>query len=703
MPAAIPTPPIAPERPNRIVRHGEASDDPYAWLKDPDWRAVMRDPERLDADIRAYLEAENAYAAAATEPTEALRETLFAELKGRIREDESTAPMPDGAYAYYVRYETGGQHPKYCRRRGDDAPEQLLLDGDREARAHAFFRIGACRHSPRHDRIAYSVDLNGAERFTLRIRDLGAGADLPDRIDDAKGDAAWANDGETLFYTLLDDDHRPHRVFAHVVGTDPAGDRLVYEEQDPGFFVGLERSESGRFIAITAHDHETSEVHLIPADAPEEAPATVAPREPGVRYEVAHHGERLFILTNADGAEDFKIVEAPVATPGRAHWRDWLAHEPGRLLRSILAFGGHLVRCERSRGLPRIVVAELPGGAEHAIAFDEEAYDLRAIRGYEFETTTLRFAYSSMTTPEQTFDYDMATRRRTLRKQQEVPSGHDAARYVTRRLFATGRDGAQVPISLLHRRDTPRDGSAPLLLYGYGAYGYATPAAFSTTRLSLVDRGFVYAIAHVRGGTDQGYGWYLAGKLDRKTNSFLDFIAAAERLIEARYTGPGNVAIHGGSAGGMLVGAVANMRPDLLRAVVAEVPFVDVLNTMCDADLPLTPPEWPEWGNPIDDAAAYRRIKSYSPFDNVAARDYPHMLATAGLTDPRVTYWEPAKWVARLRARKTDDNLLVLKTNMEAGHAGAAGRFDRLREVAFVQAFLLQVFDMAGAEREGQD
>ena len=466
---------------------------------------------------------------------------------------------------------------------------------------------------------------------------------------------------------------------------------MVYEESDPGFFVDIDKTESGRFVVISAHDHTTSEVRLVEASAPESAPRLVAARERGIEYDLSHHGELLYILTNADAATDFKIVTAPVEAEGREGWRDWLPHEAGTYVCAQLLFAGHHVRLERVGGLPRIVVTDLESGEAHTIAFEEEAYDLSLSPGYEFETETLRFVYSSMTTPRQTFDYDMRARTRTLRKTQEVPSGHDPADYVTRRLTAVSHDGARVPVSLLHRRTTPLDGTAPLLLYGYGAYGHAIPASFSTNRLSLVDRGFVYAIAHIRGGSDCGYGWYLDGKLDKKTNTFADFIAAAEHLIAEGYTAKGQIAAHGGSAGGMLMGAVANMRPDLFASIVAEVPFVDVLNTMCDAALPLTPPEWPEWGNPIEDVGAYRRIAAYAPYENVTAQAYPSIFATAGLTDPRVTYWEPAKWVAKLRQLKADDNPLLLHTNMEAGHGGASGRFRRLVEVAMAYAFVLAI------------
>ena len=692
MPAPDPKPPVAARRLVTATLHGTARSDDYAWLKDPDWQRVMSEPDALDPEIRAYLEAENAYTDAFLAPHEALREALYAEMRGRMKEDESSVPAPDGGWAYYHRFVEGGEHPLHCRSaRDNSAAEELLLDGNREAADHAYFRIGACEHSPDHRRLAYALDLSGAERYRLFVRDIASGAVIDGPIEDARGDVVWAADGETVFYTVIDENQRPYQVRRHRVGGAAEDDPVVYEESDPGFFVGIDKTESGRFVAIVAHDHTTSEVHLIEAIQPENAPRLVAARERGVEYDVAHRGDLLYILTNADGATDFKIVTAPVDAPAHEAWRDWLAHEPGAYVIAQVLFAGHHARLERVGGLPRIVVSDPESGAAHTVAFEEEAYDLSLLPGYEFGTETLRFVYSSMTTPRQTYDYDMRTRVRTLRKTQEVPSGHDPADYVTRRLAAVSHDGAEVPVSLLYRRTTPLDGSAPLLLYGYGSYGHAIPAAFSTNRLSLVDRGFVYAIAHIRGGSDCGRGWYLDGKLAKKTNTFADFIAAAEQLIAQGYTARGRIAAHGGSAGGMLMGAVANMRPDLFASIVAEVPFVDVLNTMCDAALPLTPPEWPEWGNPIEDAEAYRRIAAYAPYENVTARAYPAIFATAGLTDPRVTYWEPAKWVAKLRRLKTDRNPLLLHTNMEAGHGGASGRFRRLVEVAMAYAFVLAI------------
>ncbi|MSO53954.1 MAG: S9 family peptidase [Rhodospirillales bacterium] len=685
-------PPRPPHRPSRLSAHDHVREDPYAWLRDDDWDKVLRGTKPLTPDIQAHLEAENTYAEAVLAPSADLRRTLLAELKARIKEDDSTVPAIDGAFAYYQRYVTGGQHPIFCRRRLDSgAPEEVLLDGDKEAQGTKFFRIAGADHSPDHRLLAYAADRSGAELFTIRFRDVATGAKLPDELVEARGDVVWANDGQTVFYTVVDEHHRPNRVFRHRLGTDRREDALVYAERDPGFYVSVDKTESRGFVVIATHDHATAEIHVIDADVPDQAPRLIQARQADVDYEVSHIGERFVIRTNVGDAEDFKIVETPIARPGRENWRDVVAHRPGRLIRSILLFHDWLVRLEREDGLPRIVVRRLSDGAEHAITFDEAAYELGLLSGYEFATDTLRFTYSSLATPPRTFDYDLATRTRVLRKEQEIPSGHDPAAYVTRRILVPSHDGEQVPISLVHRRGLKLDGAAPLLLYGYGAYGYAMPASFSANRFSLIDRGFVYAIAHVRGGMDRGYRWYRDGKLMAKRNTIRDFIAAAEGLIAAGYTRAGSISAHGASAGGIVVGGSVNERPDLFRAIVGEVPFVDVLTTMADATLPLTPPEWTEWGNPITDAAAYRYMLAYSPYDNIRPQAYPAILATAGLTDPRVTYWEPAKWVVALRDATTSENPALLKINLDAGHGGASGRFDRLEEVALVYAFVLQM------------
>ena len=690
-------PPIASKKPQTFTLHNKTRQDEYAWLKDPNWEKVMQEPEKLNTEIREYLDAENNYLAQELSDTENLQRELFSELRGRIKEDDSTVPEKDGDYYYYVRYEENQQYPIHCRHPKDNVEqEEILLDANIAAKEYDYFQIGDAGHSPDHRYFSYSADTKGSEFYTLYTIDLSSKQVLDDKISNIQSTFVWAMDNRTLFYTTLDKNHRPDKVFCHTLGDDIKQDHLVYEETDPGFFVSLDITESQNFILISAHDHVTTEIYTIDAKKPKQAAKLFSKREPGLEYEISDHGDNFFIVTNKDGAEDYKIMQSTLHNTAKEYWQDLYTPKEGTLLRGIYVCKKYLIRSERCDGLPRIAIVEITDDQlnnEHYIAFKEEAYELNAIPGYEFDTDTLRFSYSSMTTPTQIFDYHIPTRTRELKKQQQVPSGHDENEYITRRLFATSHDNESIPISLLYKKTTRLDGSAPLLLYAYGSYGSSMPASFSTNRLSLVDRGFVYAIAHVRGGMEKGYAWYRAGKLQQKSNTFKDYISCAEFLLENKFTKCGNIAVHGGSAGGMLVGAVINMRPELFRAAIADVPFVDVLNTMSDDSLPLTPPEWPEWGNPISSEQDFKSILEYSPYDNVSKQEYPNLLVTAGLTDPRVTYWEPAKWVARLRANKTDNNLLLLKTNMQAGHGGASGRFDYLKEVALMYAFLLKVFE----------
>jgi oligopeptidase B len=680
-------PPSAERRPSTKIVHGRELVDEYAWLRAGNWQEVLADPSATPPDIRAHLDAENAYAESVLAPTHDLQNELVGELRGRIKEDDAQVPWPDGAFEYFVRFREGGQHELICRRPRNGGDDMLLLDGDALAQGKSFFDLGAAEHSPDHALLAWSSDDKGSELYSIRVRDLATGEDMPDLVARTDGTIVWAQDSSAFLYVRVDDNHRTAQVFRHRLGTEQSADELVAEDLDPAWFVHLRRSRSGAFAIVSMSDHDSSEAWLVDlADAAQPA-RLVAARTPKLRYEVEPRGDTLFIRTNADDAEDFKIVHAPLDDARRENWLDLIPHRHGCMIVSATLFARHLVRLERENGLPRIVVRRIDGGDEHAIAFSEEAYALRMESGIEFDTDMLRFVYSSMTTPDETYDYDMSARTRTLRKRQEIPSGHDPARYVTRRIFARAPDGAEVPVSLLARADLDRP--APCLLYGYGAYGHALPASFSANRLSLVDRGFVYAIAHIRGGTDKGWHWYEDGKLANKPHTFSDFIAAGRALVDAGWTEEGRIVAQGGSAGGMLMGAVANMAPDLFAGVIADVPFVDVINTMLDKDLPLTPPEWLEWGNPIEDATAFETMLSYSPYDNVGAHAYPPILALGGLTDPRVTYWEPAKWVARLRERMTGGGPVLLKTNMDAGHGGASGRFDRLGEVALQQAFAI--------------
>ncbi len=684
---SLPKAPVAAKHPHLIDQLGRRRTDDYAWMKDDNWQQVLRDPKTLKADVREHLIAENAYTAAALAPTEALQAALFAEMKGRIKEDDSSVPSPDGTFDYYTRYALGAEHPVHARRpRGTDSSEEVLLDEDAEAKGKAYYQVGAASHSPDHALYAWAVDEQGSEYFTIYVKALADGTRLGTPIESAYGDFTFSPDSQWLFWIWRDENARPAKVFRRPARGGE--DVLVYEEADDGMFLGVGAASDDSHILIHVGNQETTEIWLIPASDPTAAPVVAEPRQVGIKYSLDHWTDRWVIRTNADEAVDFKLCISQAAIPSRATWVDWIAHTQGHYITGFAAYAGHLVRAERVDALDRLVVTARDG-VEHIVSFDEEAYALNLETGYEYETTLSRFVYQSPTTPRQTWDYDLASRERTLRKTQEIPSGHDPARYVARRLLATAPDGAEVPITLLMLKDTPQDGSAPVLLYGYGSYGHAMDSSFSIRNLSLVDRGWIWAVAHVRGGSDKGWGWFLDGRKDKKPNTFNDFIACGEHLVTEGYATKGRIAAYGGSAGGMLMGAVANLRPDLWGAIIAAVPFVDVLNTMSDTTLPLTPPEWPEWGNPIEDAAAFDLIESYSPYDRVSAQAYPPILATGGLSDPRVTYWEPAKWTAKLRSLSTGNAPILLKINMEAGHGGASGRFDFLKEIALDYAFAI--------------
>lgn len=687
--------PLADKRTTTATFHGVTLHDDYAWLRADNWQEAMREPDKLPDDIKTYLQAENAYYDQAMADTGPLQETLIAEMRGRIKEDDSSVPRNDGPYAYQWRYSEGAEHPVYLRRPRDGGAETVLFDANAEAEPHDYFEFGDIEVSPDHRLMTWAADTNGSEFYALRLRDLATGQDRDYQIADV-GSVAWA-DNTTLFYSKVDENHRPTKVFRHTLDSDPAGDVLVYEEKDPRYGLGVGRSRSGAFIGIYTGMNDENEVWIIPTARPDADPKLVEPRSAGIQYSLEEQGDYFLIRTNADDAVDFKIMRTPIASPSRANWVDLLPHEPGRMIVSMSAHKDWMIWVERANALPRIcyLAQGQPVADHHVIAFDEEAYALGADPSPEYATDDFRFSYSSPTTPGQVFDFDLASGKRTLMKTTEIPSGHDAADYVTRRIMAPSHDGADVPVTILHHKDTALDGSAPCLLYGYGSYGMSMPASFSANRLSLVDRGFVYAIAHVRGGEEKGRAWYEDAKFGKKINSFHDFIAAGETLIAAGYTGQGQIVIQGGSAGGLLVGAVVNMRPEMLAGVIGDVPFVDVLNTILDDTLPLTPGEWSQWGNPIESKTAFDDIQGYSPYDNVSAQNYPAMLVTAGVSDPRVTYWEPAKWVAKLRAHKTDDNILLLRTNMTSGHFGKTGRFAALEDAARSYAFALKAVGKA--------
>ena len=687
---ALPGAPVADRRASRSSVHGVELQDDYAWLRASNWQEAMREPQKLPEDITAYLSAENAYYEAAMADTVDLQNRLIGEMRGRIKEDDSSVPRPHGAYAYGTRYAEGAEYPLLIRTPRDGGAEQVLLDVTAEAAAQDYFQLGQNRISPDHRTLAWTADVNGSEFYRLSFRDVETGTDRGYHIEDVAS-LAWA-DARTLFYVRVDARHHPNKVFRHVLGSDPAQDKLVYTEADTRYGVNLHRLRSGGFVAISTGMNDENEIHVIPTDDPEAAPRVIEPRTEGLEYEIEQQGDTFLILTNADGAFDFKVMTAPVAAPSRDNWAELIPHEPGRMIVSLAAHENWTIWMERRDALPRIchVARGRPISEARAISFQEQAYSLGSDPSPDDDTDLFRFTYSSPTTPAQVFDYDLSSGERVLRKTTEIPSGHDPADYVTRRMTARSHDDALVPVTILHHKDTPLDGSAPCLLYGYGSYGVSMPASFSPNRLSLVNRGFVYAIAHVRGGEELGRKWYEAAKFGHKPNTFHDFIAAAEALIAARQTAPGRIVIQGGSAGGLLVGAVLNMRPDLWAGAIADVPFVDVLATILDDSLPLTPGEWSQWGNPIESREAFDDIRAYSPYDNVSAQDYPPILVTAGVSDPRVTYWEPAKWVARLRATKTDDNMLMLRTNMTSGHFGRSGRFAALEDAARSQAFALK-------------
>ena len=689
--------PAPKKTPVRIEQLGRVRTDDYAWMKDENWQAVLRDPPVLSAEIRDHLVAENAYCADVLASTKPLQERLFEEMKGRIKEDDASVPTPDGPFEYYSRYETGAQHPRHVRRpRGVASGEQVLLDEEAQAQGKPYYAVDTARHSPDHALYAYAEDDHGSEYYRIVVRDLETGETLADGPANASGSFAFSPDSQWLFWIWRNENARPAKVFRRPARGGQ--DVLVYQEADEGMFLGLGATADESHIVIAAQNQETSEAWLISASDPTGDPAVAAPRREGVRYDLDHWSDRWVIRTNAGGAVDFKLMVSRADIPAADTWADWIPHRSGRLIAGVAVFKDYLVRLEREDACARLRVMARDG-AERVIDFPEAAYALNLSGGYEYDTTVVRFVYHSPTTPRQWIDYDMAGGARTLRKTQVVPSGHDPSAYETRRLTATAPDGAQVPVTVLMKRGTPLDGTAPLMLYGYGSYGYPLEPTFSTQTLSLVDRGWVWALAHVRGGSDKGWGWFLDGRKANKPNTFTDFIACAEHLVAQGYSRPGRMACYGGSAGGLLVGAVANLRPDLWGAVIAAVPFVDVLNTMSDVSLPLTPPEWPEWGNPLLDPDAYDAIAAYSPYDNVVAQAYPPILATGGLTDPRVTWWEPQKWIAKLRDRSTSVAPMLLHMNMDAGHGGASGRFDHLKEVALDYAFAIWAIEGSSVGR----
>jgi oligopeptidase B len=676
-PLITPEPPFAPQRPRILEAHGDRRVDPYYWLR-----------EKGNAEVIRYLEAENSYADAVMAPTLPLQERLYHEIVGRIQETDTSAPTLYKGWWTYTRTVEGLDYEIYCRRRETmDAPEEMLLDGNELAKGHDYFDLGFVERSPDEKLLAYAVDLDGSERHELRFRDLSTGADLDDVIRGVSYGAAWSADCRTFFYVMPDAAVRPFQVWRHVLGTATADDVLVMQEDDERFELSVELTKTERYVLLASTSQVTSEIHFLPTDQPEAQPQLVEARRHGIEYSIDHQGDRFLILTN-DGARNFRLMAAPVSSPGRESWMEVVPERPGVRLNMTDAFADHVVLGQRSDGLQRLEVLECATGNLHVVDQPDSAYTAFPGSDPNYVSSVMRFFYTSLTAPFSAVDYDMRTHERTLIKEQPVRGGYDRADYVTERLWATAPDGVRVPMSVVYRRGLKRDGSSPALLNGYGAYELSSDPMFDPVRLSMLDRGFVFAIAHVRGGGEMGREWYEDGKFLHKTNTFSDFIACAERLVELGYTNPRRLAIRGRSAGGLLIGAVLNMRPDLFACAIAQVPFVDVVTTMLDDKLPLTVNEYDEWGNPAD-ADYYSYMKTYSPYDNVRLGVYPALLVTAGLNDPRVPYWEPAKWVAKLRSLNRGEGALLLKTEMGSGHSGPSGRYESWREEALITAFVL--------------
>jgi oligopeptidase B len=673
-------PPVAAKKPHSYTRHGITVKDDYFWLKDQGY------PKVDDKPVLDYLNAENAYFEAQMKPRAALVETIFQEMKARLKEDESSVPQKDGAYLYWRKFEKGAQYKQWMRKPVAGGPDETIFDEAKQAEGKEYFRLGAITISDDDKMLAYATDTDGSERFTIRFRDIASGKELADTIPGTNGSLVFSKDGKHLLYTPVNDQWRTEKLMLHTLGTPVSEDKVLYQEKDIGFQVGVGVTQSERFIVISTGDNTTSELRLVPADNPLAAPVLIRKRKVGVEYDVEDNGDTLFIHTNEDSTQ-FSLKTAPLSKPGE--WTTRIAANPDFYMTAVTTFADFFIVEGRERGLDQVEIHQYAGGAPKRIKFPEASYSAGLDENPEYKVSALRLSYESMITPDTVSEYDVATGAIKVLKKQEIPSGYDASQYETERVEITARDGTKVPVSVVYKKGFKKDGIGPLYLYAYGAYGYAIPPGFSTVRLSYLDRGFAYAIAHIRGGDDLGQQWQLDGKLKKRTNTFNDFVDSAKGLIDLGFAKPGRVVAAGGSAGGELMGVVVNTNPELWGAVAAHVPFVDVLNTMQDESLPLTPGEWPEWGNPITDKAAFKLIQSYSPYDQVKAQKYPPLFVTAGLNDPRVTYWEPAKWVAKLREVKTDKNMLMLKTNMGAGHGGKSGRFESLREDAEEAVFFL--------------
>jgi oligopeptidase B len=669
--------------------HNEELIDNYSWIKQKDWKEVILNPNKLNTQVKKYLDEENLFKENQLKDINDIEKKLFEELKSKIKNEDNSVPKKDGNYLYGYKYNKNSEYPIYYRKNTTNNSEEIILDCEKKSKTHTYFNVASISHSHDHKHVAYNIDTNGSEYFSIFIEDIQKQELLSPEIKNTTGDIVWSLDNNYIFYVRLDQNHRPTKVFKHKIGSNSEKDLLIYEEKDPSFFCSINLSKTKNYLFIRTADHETSEYLFINLKLNEIQPILFKKRVKKIEYDLEHHEKFFLISTNVDNAKNFKIMISHEESYQK--WKEFIPYEKVNLILDFILLKDWLVRLERTEGSENIIILNLKNKNQHKISFDEEAYNLSLDHGYEYETDIFRYSYSSPTTPKSVFDYDCKSKKQELKKTQEVPSGHNKDDYICKKIFATAHDNEKIPITIFYKKGIKLDSNNYLLLYGYGSYGISIPSNFSTNRLSLVDRGIVYAIAHIRGGKEKGYEWYENGKLLNKKNTFLDFISCAEKLCEDKYTSPKKIVAQGGSAGGLLMGYIANERPDLFLGIIAQVPFVDICNTMLDEDLPLTVTEIPEWGDIKNDKKSFLYVKSYSPYDNVKKQNYPHMLVTGGISDPRVTYWEMTKWVAKLRENKTDNNLLLLHMNMTAGHSGASGRFDYLKEIAMEYGFVLKI------------
>ena len=677
---------------NVVKIHNEELIDNYSWIKQKNWKEVILDPNKLNTPVKKYLDEENLFKEEQLKDIKDIEKKIFEELKSKIKNEDNSVPKKDGDYYYAYKYNKNSEYPIYYRKNIKNNFEEIILDCEKKSKTHSYFNVAVISHSHNHKHLAYNIDTNGSEYFSIFIENIETKEILSPEIKNTTGDIIWSLDNNYIFYVGLDQNHRPTKVFKHKIGSDSEKDLLIYEEKDPSFFCSINLSKTKKYLFVRTADHETSEYLFINLKLNQTTPILFKKRIKKIEYDLDHHEKFFVISTNIDNAKNFKIMISHEESYQK--WEEFITYERINLILDFILLKDWLVRLERTEGSENIIILNLNNKNQHKISFDEEAYNLSLDHGYEYETDAFRYSYSSPTTPKSIFDYDCKSKKQELKKTQEVPSGHNKNDYICKKIFATAHDNEKIPITILYKKGIKLDSSNHLLLYGYGSYGISIPSNFSTNRLSLVDRGIIYAIAHIRGGKEKGYEWYENGKLLNKKNTFLDFISCAEKLCEDKYTSPKKIIAQGGSAGGLLMGYIANERPDLFLGIIAQVPFVDICNTMLDEDLPLTVTEIPDWGDIKNDKKSFLYVKSYSPYDNVKKQNYPHMLVTGGISDPRVTYWEMTKWVAKLRENKTDDNLLLLHMNMTAGHSGASGRFDYLKEIAMEYGFVLKICKM---------